>query len=90
MKSNVCNSNNNNNVYNILYLSCMINTASNSKEFSFSGCCIHCIMNGFCYKLKTLELVKRKNLILGLTQENLIENSVQDSLPYILNPYGPC
>jgi len=39
---------------------------------------------------KTLELVKRKNLVLGLTQENSIENSVQDSLPYILNPHGPC
>jgi len=27
---------------------------------------------------------------IGLTQENLIENSVQDGLPYILKPYGPC
>ena len=27
---------------------------------------------------------------IGLTQENLIENSVQDSLPYILKPHGPC
>ena len=26
---------------------------------------------------------------IGLTQENSIENSVQDSLPYILNPHGP-
>ena len=26
----------------------------------------------------------------GLTQENSIEDSVQDSLPYILKPYGPC
>jgi len=25
---------------------------------------------------------------IGLTQENLIENSVQDCLPYILKPYG--
>jgi len=25
-----------------------------------------------------------------LTQENSMENSVQDSLPYILNPPGPC
>jgi len=38
-----------------------------------------------CYKLRTLELVKRKNLVLGLTQENSIENSVQDGLPYIQN-----
>jgi len=27
---------------------------------------------------------------IGLTQENSIENSVQDSLPNILQPYGPC
>jgi len=25
-----------------------------------------------------------------LIQKNLIENSVQDCLPYILNYYGPC
>ena len=31
-----------------------------------------------CYKLKILELIKRKNLVLGLIQENSIENSVQD------------
>ena len=27
---------------------------------------------------------------IGLTQGNLIENSVQDCLPYILKPHGPC
>jgi len=27
---------------------------------------------------------------IGLTQENLIENSVQDCLPYILKSYGLC
>jgi len=43
-----------------------------------------------CYKLKNLELFKRKNLILGLTQENSIENFVQDHLPYILNYDGLC
>ena len=36
-----------------------------------------------CYNSKTLELVKEKNLVLKLTQENSIENSVQDCLPYI-------
>jgi len=39
-----------------------------------------------CYKLRTLELVKRKNFVLELTQENSIENSVQDCLSYIQNP----
>jgi len=27
---------------------------------------------------------------IGLTQENLVENFVQDCLPYILKPHGPC
>jgi len=27
---------------------------------------------------------------IGLTQENLIENSVQDCLPYIVKPHGLC
>jgi len=31
-----------------------------------------------------------KEPCIGLTQENSIENSVQDSLPYILNPHGLC
>ena len=43
-----------------------------------------------CYKLKTLEWVNEKNLVLGLTQENSIENSVQNCLPYILKPNCPC
>jgi len=29
-------------------------------------------------------------LYIGLTQENLMENSVQGSLPYILKPHGLC
>jgi len=37
-----------------------------------------------CYNSKTLEWVNKKNLVLGLTQENSIENSVQNCLPYIL------
>jgi len=27
---------------------------------------------------------------IGLTQENSIESSVQDCLPYISKPHGPC
>jgi len=42
------------------------------------------------YKLKTLELVKKINLVLGLIQENLIENSVQNCLPYIPETDGLC
>ena len=43
-----------------------------------------------CYNLKTLGLVNKKDPVLELTQENLIENSVQDCLPYILKSHGPC
>ena len=43
-----------------------------------------------CYKLKILEWIKRKNLVLELTQENSIENSVQDHLPYIIKLNGLC
>jgi len=43
-----------------------------------------------CYNSKILELVNKKNLVLGLTQENSIEKSIQDCLPYILNYHGPC
>ena len=31
-----------------------------------------------------LRLIKERNLVLGLIQKSLIENSVQDCLPYIL------
>ena len=39
---------------------------------------------------KDLRVSQRIEPCIRLTQENLIENSVQDSLPYILNPHGPC
>jgi len=39
---------------------------------------------------QALRVGQEKNLILGLTQENSIESSVQDCLPYILIPNGLC
>jgi len=42
-----------------------------------------------CYDSKTLELINEWNLVLELTRENSIKNSVQDCLPYILKPHGP-
>ena len=45
------------------------------------------IEDGRCYNLKILGLIYKRNLILGLTQENSIGNFVQDCLPYILNYY---
>jgi len=42
-----------------------------------------------CYDLKTL-VGQEKEPCIGFTQENSIENSVQDCLPYILKPHGLC
>ena len=39
---------------------------------------------------KTLGLINKKNLVLELIQENLIENSIQDGLPYILITHSLC
>ena len=36
-----------------------------------------------------LRVSQVKELYIGLTQENSIENSIQDCLPYILIPNGP-
>ena len=44
---------------------------------------------GFMLRLKPLVLDRRRTLY-GVTQENSIENSVQDCLPYIQIPNGPC
>jgi len=43
-----------------------------------------------CYKLKNLVFVQEKEPCIRLTQENSIESSVQDSLPYIPWTHGPC
>jgi len=37
-----------------------------------------------------LRIGQVKEPCIGLIQENSIENSVQDCLPYILIPNGPC
>ena len=43
-----------------------------------------------CYNSKTLGLVKWEEPCIGFIQENLIETSVQNSLPYIPWTHGPC
>ena len=51
----------------------------------------YCILYTFyCYRFKTLEWVNNKNLVLELTQENSIKNSIQDGSPYILITHGLC
>ena len=40
--------------------------------------------------LKDLRVDQWIEPCIGLTQENSVENSVQDSLPYILKPYVLC
>ena len=37
-----------------------------------------------------LRVGQEKKPYIGFTQENSIENSVQNCLPYILKPHGPC
>jgi len=37
-----------------------------------------------------LRVGQEKESYIGFTQENLIKNSVQDYLPYILKAYGLC
>ena len=41
-------------------------------------------------QIKDLRVSQWKESCIGLTQENSIENSVQDCLPYIQIPNGPC
>ena len=43
-----------------------------------------------CYELKSLELNKRTNSCIRVTQENSIENSIQDYLSYIQIPNSLC
>ena len=58
-------------------------TQENSIEFQ--------VQSIYCYDLKFLKLDnKTKTCIRVLIQENSIENSVPDCLPYILNPHGLC
>jgi len=58
-------------------------TQENSIEFQ--------VQSIYCYDLKFLKLDnKTKTCIRVLIQENSIENSVLDCLPYILNPHGLC
>ena len=41
-------------------------------------------------QLKDLSIDQWKEPYIGLIQENLIENSVQDSLPYMQKSHSPC
>ena len=51
-----------------------------------------CVNNYRCEMLQTqdLRVGQADEPCIGLTQENLIENSVQNCLPYILKAYGLC
>ena len=48
-----------------------------------------CCLN-YMLQLKDLRVGQWKEPCIGLTQENLIESSVQDGLPYIPLPNGLC
>ena len=47
------------------------------------------LLNLRVYLLQT-QVLRVNEPCIGLTQENSIENSVQDGLPYILKPYDLC
>ena len=47
------------------------------------------VQASICYNSITLELIKERNLVLESIQENSIENSIQDNLPYILIIHSP-
>ena len=51
---------------------------------------LNMIIKGPLLWLKDLRVDQWIKPYIGLTQENLIENSVQDCLPYILKLHGPC
>ena len=58
-----------NDLIDVVQIGSLINTASDSKELSFSGCDIDNMMDcldDWCYKLKSLVLDKWINLVLGL------------------------
>jgi len=50
----------------------------------------HLTLKGEMLQIKDLRVGQWKEPCIRLTQENSIENSVQDCLPYILIPNGPC
>ena len=45
---------------------------------------------GYLLQSQDLRVNQVKEPCIGFTQENLIENSVQDGLSYIRIPNGPC
>ena len=47
-------------------------------------------LSDWVLQIKDLRVGQWKESCIGLTQENSIENSVQDCLPYIQIPNGPC
>jgi len=49
---------------------------------------LHIVVATTCYDLMILELIKERNLVLELTQENLMESLVQYIYLYILTTTG--
>ena len=47
-------------------------------------------LRGVVLQTQALRVGQVKEPCIGLTQENSIESSVQDSLPYIPRTHGPC
>jgi len=49
-----------------------------------------CLMIPMLLQTQALRVGQVKEFCIGLTQENSIENSIQDGLPYIQIPNGLC
>jgi len=55
------------------------------KTVSLQGCIFQIVLQTQVFRIGQVN-----EPCIGLTQENSIENSVQECLPYILNDKGPC
>ena len=63
----------------ITYIMVQILSKQNALQHSF----LLKLLSNNCYDFKTLEWIKKRNLVLELIQKNSIENSVQNCLLYI-------
>ena len=61
-----------------------------AHRLSMSIYSLYILQTQYLLQLKDLRVGQWEEPCIGLTQENLIENSVQDSLPYIPWTHGSC
>ena len=80
--------------YNVTSLMDLSNNSLFLNDYGISF--LWTLLRNFCHPLYLtiinlfLRVEDKNNPCIRVIQENLIENSVQDSLPYIRIPNGPC